>query len=167
MASGSQRRFTTLHDRAALRVHPDGTKVTTRESRYTTQDLRGNRIAANAGGAGNVKKRKWAARSDEGSEPLEEFDFESDSDEYQPSENQPSSTDSCAGEAEEDSEGEGRKRKRQRKDPRAMKRAQFYQNFEFIVGGKNTVGSVATSNDPLLPSSVSWTPLLFEVQLTL
>src|SRR5882757_9172462 len=77
MASGSQRRFTTVHDRAALRVHPDGTRVTAREPRYATQDLRGNRTAVNAGGAGKVKKRKWAVLSDNGTEePLEEFDIE-------------------------------------------------------------------------------------------
>ena len=165
MAS-SQRRVTTLHDRTALRVHPDGTRVTTRESRYTTQDLRGNRIAANAGGAGNVKKRKRAAISDDGSEPLEEFYIEADTDEYQPSESQPSSTDSCAGVVEGDSEGEGRKHKRQRKDPRAIKRAQFYQDFDFILGGNNGAGTVSASNGPLLPSSVSCVSPLFGVQLT-
>ena len=154
MASSSQRRITTVHDRAALRVHPDGTRVTTRESRYATEDLRGNRVAVNAGGAGNIKKRKRAALSDDGTEALEEFDIETD--EYQPSESQPNSTDSCAGEVEDESEGEDRERKRRRKDPRTVKRAQFYQNFDFIPGGSHGVENTATSNDLLLPSSVSW-----------
>ena len=153
MASSSQRRITTVHDRAALRVHPDGTRVTARESRYATEDLQRNRVAVNAGGVGNVKKRKRAAFSDDGTEPLEEFDIETD--EYQPSESQPNSTDSYAGEVEDESEGAGRKRKRQRKDARTIKRAQFYQNFDFILGGKHGVENTATSNDLLLPSSVS------------
>lgn len=153
MASSSQKRVTTIHDRAALRVHPDGTRVTTRESRYATEDVRGNRTAVNAGGVGNVKKRKRPASSDGGTEPLEEFDIETD--EYQPSENQPTSTDSCTAEVEEESEGESRERKRQRKDPRRIKRTQFYQDFGFILGGKGWAETTPASNDPLLPSSVS------------
>ena len=153
MGSGPQRRLTTVHDRAALRVHPDGTRVAARESRYATEDVRGNRTAVDAGGVGNVKKRKRAALSDDGSEPLEEFDIEAD--DYQPSESQPTSTDSCAGEAEDESEGGGRKSKRQKKDPRTIKRTQFYQDFDFVIGGKQGAEITPASNDPLLPSSVS------------
>ena len=153
MVSGSRRRLTTVHDQTALRVHPDGTRVTTRESRYATEDLRGNRIAINAGGVGNVKKRKRAASSDDGTEPLEEFDIGTD--EYQPPESQPSSTDSCAGEVEDESERESRKRKRQKKDPRTAKRTQFYQDFDFILGSGHGAKTTLASNDALLPSSVS------------
>lgn len=151
MASGSQKRVTTVHDRAALRVHPNGTRVTARESRYATEDLRGNRIAVNAGGTGNVKKRRRAEISDDGSEPLEEFNIETD--EYQPTEKS-SSTDSYAGGVEGESEEEERKRKRQKKDPRKIKQIQFHQNFDFVLGGQNGTGTVSASNDPLLPSSV-------------
>ncbi|KAF9651244.1 hypothetical protein BDM02DRAFT_3127169 [Thelephora ganbajun] len=151
MVSGPQRRVTTVHDRAALRVHPDGTRVSSRESRHATRDLRGNRIAANAGGTGNVKKRKRETLSDDGTKHLEEFDIGTD--EYQPPQSQPSSTDSCAGEAEDESEGEGRRRKRQKKDPRTVKRTQFYQDFDFILGGKNGAETAPASNDLLLPSS--------------
>jgi len=100
-----------------------------------------------------VKKRKRATLSDDGSEPQEEFDIETD--EYRPSESQPNSTDSCAGEVEDESEGEDRKRKRQKKDPRTIKRARFYRDFDFILGGKNGAETTPASNDPLLPSSVS------------
>jgi len=96
-----------------------------------------------------VKKRKRAAIPDDG-EPQEEFDIETD--ESQPPESQSSSTDSLAGEVE--SEGEGRKQKRQKKDPRTIKRAQFYQDFDFILGGERGVGTTPASNDSLLPSSV-------------
>ena len=153
MGSGPQKRSTTVHDRAALRVHPDGTRVTARESRYATRDLRGNRTATNAGGAGNVKKRKRATTSDDGTEPQEEFDIETD--EYQPPESQSSSADSLAGETEDESERGGRKHKRQRKDPRTIKRTQFYQDFDFTLGGERGVGAIPVSNDSLLPSSVS------------
>lgn len=97
-----------------------------------------------------MKKRKRAALSDDGSEPREEFDIETD--EYQPSESRPSSTDSCAGEVE--SEGDGRDPKRQKKDPRTRKRTQFYRDFDFLLGGKNGTETVPATNDPLLPSSV-------------
>jgi len=153
MASGSQKRVTTVHDRAALRVHPDGTRVTARESRYAAEDLRGNRIAINAGGTGNVKKRKRAAVSDDGTESQEEFNIGTD--EYQPTESQSSSTDSCAGEVEDESGREGRKHKRQKKDTRTVRRTQFYQDFDFIPGGEYGIETTPSSDDPLLPSSVS------------
>jgi hypothetical protein len=149
MASGSQKRLTTVHDRAALRVHPDGTKVASRESRYVIEDLRGNRIAKNAGGTGHVKKRKWAVISDEESEQ-----FETETDEYQSSENQSTSTDSLAGEVE--SEEEVNKPKRQKKDPRTTKRARFHQNFDFVLSGKNGAETLSASRNPLLPSSVGY-----------
>jgi len=103
-----------------------------------------------------VKKRKRAALSDEGSEPLEEFNIETD--DYQPSESQPTTTDSCAGEVEDESEGGGRKSKRQKKDPRTTKRTQFYHDFDFVLGGKHGAEATPASNDPLLPSSVSRAP---------
>ena len=153
MVSGSQKRVTTVHDRAALRVHPNGTRVTAGESRYATKDLRGNRIAINAGGTGNVKKRRRAAISDDGSEPLEEFNVETD--EYQPSE-KPSLASSCAAGVEDESEGEDRKRKRRKKDTRRINQFQFYQNFDFILDGQNRAGTLSTFDDQLLPSSVGW-----------
>jgi len=146
MASGSQKRFTTVHDRAALRVRPDGTRVAPRESRNVIGDLRGNRIANNAGGTGHVKKRKWAVISDEESEQ-----FETETDEYQSSETQSTSTDPLAGEVE--SEEEVNKPKRQKKDPRMIKRARFHQNFDFVLSGKNGTETVSASSNPLLPSS--------------
>ena len=100
-----------------------------------------------------MKKRKRATTSDDGTEPQEEFDIETD--EYQPPESLSSSADSLAGEVEDEAEGGGRKHKRQKKDPRAIKRAQFYQNFDFILGGERGVGTISASNDSLLPSSVS------------
>ena len=164
MASGSQRRHTTVHDRAALRLHPDGTRVTARESRYATRDLRGNRIATNAGGTGKVRKRRRAAISDDESEPQEEFDIETD--EYRPSED-PSSTDSCSGAVEGESEEDDKKRKRRKKDPRRMKRSQFYQSFDFVVGSKSGAGAVSGSDGQLLPSSVGCGSLfVFGLKLT-
>jgi len=100
-----------------------------------------------------VKKRKRATTSDDGTEPLEEFNIETD--EYQPPESQTSSADSLAGEVEDEIEGGGRKHKRHKKDPRTVKRAQFYQDFDFILGGERGVGAIPASNDSLLPSSVS------------
>ena len=99
-----------------------------------------------------MKKRKRAASPDEGTEPQEEFDIETD--EYQPTDNQSSSADSCAGEVEDEPEGGG-KNKRRRKDPRTIKRTQFYQDFDFILGGQRGVEIAPAPNGSLLPSSVS------------
>lgn len=98
-----------------------------------------------------MKKRKRAALSDDEAQSLEESDVETD--EYQPSETQPSSIDSCAGEVEGESEGEGRKRKH-RKKSRTAKRTHFHQDFGFIPAGKNTTNTVSGPSDSLLPSSV-------------
>jgi hypothetical protein len=100
-----------------------------------------------------VKKRKRATSSDNGTEHQEEFDIETD--EYQPPESQPSSADSGAGEVEDETEEEGKKPKRRRKDPRTIKRAQFYQDFDFVLGGPPGVETTLASNNSLLPSSVS------------
>lgn len=153
MASGSQKRFTTVHDRAALRVHPDGARVTAKESRYATEDVQGNRTAVNAGGVGSVRKRRRVTSSDDGTEPPEEFDIETD--DYQPSDSQHSSTDSRAEEVEDETEGESGRRKRRKKDQRTTKRTQFYQDFDFILGGKRGAEITPVYNGPLLPSSVS------------
>lgn len=127
----SQRRYNTVHDLAALRLHPDGTRVLTsavenarpRRAKYTVQDARGNWIAADAGGLGRVAKRRWDSRrsgKDGGAgSGQEEFDMDG---------------------AAEESEGEGEKRDdkwtgNRMKDRRAKKRQRFHDDFDFLDAG--------------------------------
>jgi hypothetical protein len=81
----SARRYSTVHDLASLRLHPDGTRVPLdpfsnasgsqrlhpRQARYAVQDVRGNWIAHDAGAiaGGAVKRRRRVeeeTQSDEG-----------------------------------------------------------------------------------------------------
>ncbi|KDQ64081.1 hypothetical protein JAAARDRAFT_52076 [Jaapia argillacea MUCL 33604] len=69
-SSTSHKRLSTIHDLASLRLHPDGTRVLPslpskhhaikpkRNAERSNTDLRGNRIATDAGGSGRVKRRK-------------------------------------------------------------------------------------------------------------
>ncbi|KAJ7601039.1 hypothetical protein C8J56DRAFT_1157277 [Mycena floridula] len=74
-------RNSTVYDFTNLRLHPDGTRVKLkateiarpRTAKYSTRDSRGNWIAQDAGGLGNVpKRRKLADSSDEEAEGEEE-----------------------------------------------------------------------------------------------
>ena len=73
------RRRTTVHDLAALRVHPDGTRVqnsdsnrSARRAKYAVRDVRGNWIAHDAGGLGTVKQRRSASQPDDDAEDVPE-----------------------------------------------------------------------------------------------
>ncbi len=66
------KRRSTVHDLASLRLHPDGTRVANseqnnrpRHAKYVVKDSRGNWIARDAGGLGQVKQRR-AARPEQG-----------------------------------------------------------------------------------------------------
>lgn len=66
------KRRSTVHDLASLRLHPDGSKVASaetnlqpRKGKYTTKDARGNWIAHDAGGTGQVKTRKKVRKDKE------------------------------------------------------------------------------------------------------
>ncbi|OCH94504.1 hypothetical protein OBBRIDRAFT_823441 [Obba rivulosa] len=63
------KRRSTVHDLAALRLHPDGsrvqnadTNVQLRKGKAAARDARGNWIARDAGGSGKVKQRHASAR---------------------------------------------------------------------------------------------------------
>ena len=67
----NSRRRTTVHDLAALRVHPDGTRVqnsdanlAARRAKYAVRDARGNWIAHDAAGLGTVKQRRSVSQLD-------------------------------------------------------------------------------------------------------
>ncbi|KAH9942599.1 hypothetical protein B0H21DRAFT_780007 [Amylocystis lapponica] len=71
----SSRRRTTVHDLAALRLHPDGSRVPNSQN-----NLQGNWIAQDAGGLGTVKKRR-SAHKDQDIEEGESFDLAGGDDE--------------------------------------------------------------------------------------
>ena len=77
-----ERRLTTVHDVAALRVHPDGTRVAAdgnekrkRKDKLVVQDQRGNWSARDAAGLHGIKRRRGAADDEQDVEPGEVFDL--------------------------------------------------------------------------------------------
>ncbi|THH29886.1 hypothetical protein EUX98_g4311 [Antrodiella citrinella] len=65
------RRYTTVHDVAALRVHPDGSRIPVdgkstgkRKDKRTLKDRRGNWVAQDAGGSATIKRHREAANDE-------------------------------------------------------------------------------------------------------
>ncbi|EPQ58873.1 hypothetical protein GLOTRDRAFT_69860 [Gloeophyllum trabeum ATCC 11539] len=143
------RRNTTVHDVAALRVHPDGTRVPSslpakaqdavnagdtfsrglrpRIAKYTVQDTRGNLFARDAGGLGQVPRRLRAARTEEEEGESSELDR--------------SLVEAKAHGIEDgttpggDNGSRGKKRAAQEvKDRRAKRRREFAEDYNFLPG---------------------------------
>lgn len=115
-----------MHDLAALRLHPDGSRValsrankTSRKAKYTTQDHRGNWIAQDAGGIGRVKTRRAAAN--EGEENRVQDDEDEDS---QIAGSSTPNVDKGKGRAVD-----GEDNSNKPKDPRAKKRKLFHADI--------------------------------------
>ncbi|KAI0053437.1 hypothetical protein FA95DRAFT_744656 [Auriscalpium vulgare] len=130
----NRRRLTTVHDFSALRLHPDGSRVTSEAgpSQPTTQlyprnkssavkDTRGHWIAKDAAGHVGVKKRKRAEADGDGE------DFERDVSE--------------AGLDDEETGTQFSEKVRRRKRTRAEKRQAFANNLEFL-GSESALLSV-------------------------
>lgn len=74
----ANRRFTTVHDLAALRVHPDGSRVAINgkdRSKRVVRDQRGNYVSQDAAGPLGIKKRRAAVDDAEEEETGEVFDL--------------------------------------------------------------------------------------------
>ncbi|KAI0658632.1 hypothetical protein C8Q70DRAFT_1045604 [Cubamyces menziesii] len=126
------RRRSTVHDLAALRLHRDGTRVPnvdatdrpSRRAKYAVRDARGNWIAQDAGGLGNVKQRRSASHPD-GDEELDgDEEDEAAADEVSP----PPPRDKGKGKAREDEASEG-----EDLNPRARKRRRFDEDFSYLA----------------------------------
>lgn len=123
----TSRRRSTVHDLAALRLHPDGTRVQNSESnlrlrraKYTARDGRGNWFARDAGGVGTVKTRRNPVRMSEGVQEAEVFDLTgADRGEG------PSTPQGTRERADEEQEKEF-------KDGRAKKRRRFAEDLSFL-----------------------------------
>ncbi|KAI0066392.1 hypothetical protein BV25DRAFT_1835462 [Artomyces pyxidatus] len=129
MQSGTKRRFTTVHDFAALRLHPDGSRVPTelapsqhtshfRTARRTAKDARGNLIAKDAAGPSTVKKRRRAVADDDagvGEKPDDDT--------------REQVREEVGSEAEEDGKVA---RKRRRREKRTQKLREFENDMEFL-----------------------------------
>ncbi|KAL6307048.1 hypothetical protein BKA93DRAFT_747802 [Sparassis latifolia] len=139
------RRLSTIHDLAALRLHPDCTRVVNetvpnlslRQARYTAYDVRGNWFARDAGGRIGVRKTrtrgkgKGKAREGEEDEDGEVFDLTGVNGEG----------DSLVDEGKTDEE-----------DPRARKRRRFAEDLSFLDSPRSS--SVAGSLPPSVPEVV-------------
>jgi len=118
------RRRNTVHDLAALRLHPDGSRVHVidRQSKYIAKDPRGNLIAVDAGGSGTVKKRRRVQDpNDEEQETIDIDGVVSASEQHDPHSDDTSKH-----------KGKGKRKVKAVKDPRAKKRQTFYEDFSFV-----------------------------------
>lgn len=159
----SSKRKSTVHDLASLRIHPDGTRVTTSQSnkqrkKHAGQDRHGNWIAQDAGGIGRVKTRRAAAKEEE---KASEEDEEEEERRLPVDEGKGKVRDE---ESEEDEEVRGGRRPL--KDSRAKRRKTFDEDMLLLgsslsagPGGGEPGSSHAAvpvpQRNPLLPSSVS------------
>ncbi|KAI0774698.1 hypothetical protein BD413DRAFT_472319 [Trametes elegans] len=135
-------RRSTVHDLATLRLHRDGSRVlnsdtnlSSRRAKHAVRDARGNWLAHDAGGLGNVKQRRSASQPDRGdvSEP------EDDADEppHSPSKNKGKGR--ARGDDESGNEHD--------LNPRARKRRRFDEDLGFLVPGSSPALPPAADNE--------------------
>ena len=142
----ANKRKSTVHDLASLRIHPDGSRVGTsstnsrlRNAKYVVQDPRGNWIARDAGGLGQIKQRYSdktcppgsSAKSDAGSQGGEKRDVKTGPEPLM---------DKRKARVMDDEDH----RAHVERDPRAVRRKLFVDDFGFL---SRTPGSSATSVD--------------------
>lgn len=74
----TRRRYTTVHDKAALRLHPDGTRASSHSKRTAqiTNDTRGNVIAADSCGPARAKQRRRRQAVNKDDLDTEAFDLD-------------------------------------------------------------------------------------------
>jgi hypothetical protein len=139
------RRRNTVHDLAALRLHPDGSRVHTieRQSKCVAKDPRGNLIALDAGGSGTVKKRRRVPHSDDEQEKIDIDNIGSASEQE--------GHDLDSGNKSKQ-KGIGESPVKFVKDPRAKKRQKFYEDIEFVDRTKPRDWNAEGSS--VVPSSV-------------
>ncbi|KAF9819464.1 hypothetical protein IEO21_02072 [Rhodonia placenta] len=155
----SLKRYSTVHDLSALRLHPDGSRVQNRDANrslrkanYVALDARGNWIARDAGGIGAVKVRRTVrTEEDENSgngqcDHGEEFelkdDSSSDGSEYE------------AGPSRKSRAKGKRKAGHEPKGTRAHKRRRFHEDYSFL--GNTTSAQVPTDDTNALSRSGSY-----------
>ncbi|CDO77197.1 hypothetical protein BN946_scf184747.g10 [Trametes cinnabarina] len=131
MSQMNTRRRSTVHDLAALRLHRDGTRVlnsdtnlSSRRAKYAVRDARGNWIAHDAGGLGNVKQRRSASQMNREDEADADADERESADDVPPT----PSRDKGKGRARED-EGSGVD---EVLNPRAKKRRRFDEDLNYL-----------------------------------
>lgn len=147
------RRRSTAHDHAALRLHPDGSRVlnsntnlSSRRAKNAVRDARLNWIARDAGGLGTIKKRRARARPDEGRD--DNYDTEAAEDVDIMEEAQPSIS---------RDKGKGRARDSDEEveevvlNPRAQKRLHFDENLSFLAS-RSSSAFLPPSDGEHLPS---------------
>lgn len=138
------KRRSTVHDLASLRLHPDGTKVSSTEinvqlkkGRYATRDHRGNWIAHDAGGVGRVKIRRAAVK-----EPEEAHEHELDEDEELEAGPSRLSVEKGKGRADDEDEREESADEGggSSKDYRAINRKAFRESLAFLIAPGPSTG---------------------------
>ncbi|KAI0677702.1 hypothetical protein C8Q78DRAFT_105946 [Trametes maxima] len=129
MSQMNARRRSTVHDLATLRLHRDGTRVlnsdtnrSSRRAKHAIRDARGNWVAQDAGGLGNVKQRRNVPQPSE--------DNASESDDADIADDPPSPrTDKGKARAHEELDSEVE----HDLNPRARKRRRFDEDFGYLA----------------------------------
>lgn len=142
------KRRSTVHDLSSLRLHPDGTRVGSssnnhrpRNAKYVVQDRRGNWIARDAGGSGQVKQRR-SIRSDAEEQDEKTEEYEDDI----------SAADKGKARAQEEDAAEADNAV---KDRRAVRRNLFTDDLDFL-----------SPSSPLLATGSITRPLTSELDVT-
>ncbi|KAI0371458.1 hypothetical protein BV20DRAFT_965196 [Pilatotrama ljubarskyi] len=138
MSQMNPRRRSTVHDLAALRLHRDGTRVlnadtnrSSRRAKYAVRDSRGNWIAQDAGGLGNVKQRRASSR------PADDGDVSAPEEDKEVAEGPQASP--------KNDKGKGRARDEEGSDlddaanPRARKRRRFDEDLSYLTAAASAV----------------------------
>ncbi|CCM05539.1 uncharacterized protein FIBRA_07765 [Fibroporia radiculosa] len=143
----SSRRYNTVHDHAALRLHPDGTRVKnadvnqiSRRGKYSVRDVRGNWIAQDAGGLGRVKLRRSIAHLDHAD------------DSHEGETHDLAGAGLTQGEDKEDTTRDGGDDTL--RDRRAKKRRRFYSDWTFLETPGGSTSSTTPASAPAGQSSV-------------
>ncbi|KAI0329637.1 hypothetical protein GY45DRAFT_1252446 [Cubamyces sp. BRFM 1775] len=154
------RRRSTVHDLAALRLHRDGTRVPnvdaadrpSRRAKYAVRDARGNWIAQDAGGLGNVKQRRSASHPDGDEEQDGDEEGEAATDEVSSSPRK----DKGKGKAREDEGSEG-----EDLNPRARKRRRFDEDLSYLASrSSSALAQPTTGEDHVVPGEATVPPAL-------
>lgn len=167
----SLRRRSTTHDLAALRLHPDGSRVQQasvssrpRTSKYTIVDARGNRIARDAGGRNSVKRRRTVDVVVDGQEretiKLSPEDDGDDGDVFVRRRHRRTQSKGKGKQRADESENreDDKESDPEQLDARTKRRISFLRDFSFLDPPEVTIGRSFESKEPSDTTGISFSP---------
>ncbi|KIO12377.1 hypothetical protein M404DRAFT_674826 [Pisolithus tinctorius Marx 270] len=167
----SLRRRSTTHDLAALRLHPDGSRVQQasvssrpRTSKYTIVDARGNRIARDAGGRNSVKRRRTVDVVVDGQEretiKLSPEDDGDDGDVFVRRRHRRTQSKGKGKQRADESENreDDKETDPEQLDARTKRRISFLRDFSFLDPPEVIIGRSLESKEPSDTTGISFSP---------